>query len=88
MNRKTFRAVKRRTGIATTTLATKSKINRTTISLYESGAVQLSKEQLAQLVTAFETAISERIAGFEKAIKLLRGKKEAASDGAERTQHL
>ena len=74
---KQFRKARTRVEISALELARGSKIDRSRISLYESGTAQLSEEQLEALCAALVAAIRKRIKNFEGVIDLLRNQKEA-----------
>jgi transcriptional regulator with XRE-family HTH domain len=77
MNHETFAIVKNKTRIPATEIARRSKIDRTRLWLYETGAAQLSAKQLEALEAALVAVISERMKDFAAGIQLLKGQKKA-----------
>ncbi len=83
---KQIRNIRIRAGVQAVELARQSGIDRSRLSLFESGTVELSEAQLAKLKDSLLKELVKRMEGFRAAIKMLKEteatKKVAAGAGA------
>ena len=81
MDFKEFRKIRTKVAVPALECARGAGIDRSTVSLYESGTVDLTQKQIDALHGALVAAIRRRVTSFESALKRLLSGERKAGEG-------